>query len=918
MPTRSFKMTKARQIMSKFKPPAGSGSLLSRRRLLDKINEGLNRRLVLIHGPAGFGKTTLAVQWRQVLIERGARVAWLSLDTEDDELERFLCYMVEAIRYVEPSIGIDAISLLEGKSEQATSFVLTDLVNELEVFEGEIFLVLDDWHLIRNEAIQKSLVFLIEHAPSNLHLIIASRTQPPLPLGTLRVQSQLTEIDSVDLRFDVDESSTFLRELNQLDVDSDDVQLLWRTTEGWIAALQLASISLRSSSDTETLIHSFSGKHQAIGKYLVENVLNNLPAATLDFLMKTSILESLSGDLCAAVTGRADSQALLERLQEEDMFVRALDEEMQWFRYHHLFADFLRRRLERDHPEMVASLHRAASAWFAAQLETEEAVRHALAAGDIDRAIELVERDAMWLVHHSLMATLLRLINRLPRDRIANRCELQFAIAWANCLTHHSSEAQKALEHIERSLGGPTLPNEDSIRAEAQVVQSCIDIFADRLTGVEALLRPLIADVEANGPWVTGVGANVLTYVLIQTFRYEEALSLQRWAISLHERNPGPFSGVYGHCFAGMAEFALGQLTQAEESFSEALRLARNVAGRHSHAAQLAGALLGQLLYERNALGDAELLLEDSRTLGVEGGVGDFSIATYIYSCRLEVLNERYGDAHAILDEGAHIARKQSIERLAHAVESERIKLYLLQGDLRAADQLLIYLDEIRPAPATEEPGIAHQLHEIRQRSRVRVLSAKGEYPAAVQILNLLIADAQKRGRRLAEMQSRAQLACVLEIAGNRAEAEATLIPAVIYGASEGMFRTFLDEGPRLISVLERLRDRCRHGQVPAEMPPTSSYTLATIIAAGRQERRAPAQRSTQPTAATPTIEPLKARELDILKMLSQGRSNKEISRDLGVGIDTVKWYLKGIYAKLGVARRVQATSAARRLGLLS
>ena len=918
MPNRSFKNTRTRQILSKFKPPAGSGSLLPRRRLLDKLNESLNRRLVLIHGPAGFGKTTLAVQWRQVLIERGARVAWLSLDNEDNELERFLCYMVEAIRYVEPSIGIDAVSVLEAKSEQAASFVLTDLVNELEVFEGELFLVLDDWHLIRNEAIQKSLVFLIEHAPSNLHLIINSRTQPPLPLGTLRVQSQLTEIDSVDLRFDVAESSTFLRELNQLDVNSDDVQLLWRTTEGWIAALQLASISLRSSSDTETLIHSFSGKHQAIGKYLVENVLNNLPAATLDFLMKTSILESLSGDLCAAVTGRPDSQALLERLEEEDMFLRALDEEMQWFRYHHLFADFLRRRLERDHPEMVASLHRAASAWFAGQFETEEAVRHALAAGDVDRAIELVERDAMWLVQHSLMATLLRLINRLPQDRIANRCELQFAIAWANCLTHHSSEAQKALEHIERSLGGPTLPNEESIRAEAQVVQSCIDIFADRLTGVESSLRPHIESAETNGPWVTGVGANVLTYVFIQTYRFEEALSVQRWASSLHERTPGPFSGVYGLCFTGMAEFALGQLTLAEERLSNALRIARNVAGRHSHAAQLAGALLGQLLYERNALGDAELLLEDSRTLGVEGGVGDFSIATYIYSSRLEVLNERYGDAHAILDEGAHIARKQSIERLAHAIESERIKLYLLQGDLRAADQLLIYLDEIRSAPVTDEPGIAHQLHEIRQRSRARVLCAKGEYSAAVQTLNILVSDAQERGRRLAEMQLRAQLACILEIAGNRAEAEAVLIPAVIFGASEGMVRTFIDEGPRLISVLERLRDRCRHGQVPPEMPPTASYTLATIIAAGRQDKRAPSQRLSQTVTAMPAIEPLKARELDILKMLSQGRSNKEISRDLGVGIDTVKWYLKGIYAKLGVARRVQATTAARRLGLLS
>lgn len=911
-------------ISTKFRVPLGDKTHhVMRPRLLEQLNAGTGRKLTLIHAPAGCGKTTLATQWREELLKLGATVAWLSLDRNDSDLERCLSYIVEAIRLVEPSIAVDLVSLLEANSEGAAGFVLTDLVSEFENYTGEFFLVLDDWHLIKSEKIHDALLFLCAHSPPNFHLIVTCRSQPALPLAKLRLEAQLTEIKESDLRFDETECAAFLTSADKLGLRADQVQTLWKTTEGWIGALQLALISLRTSENRDQLIAKFSGKHHSIADYLTENVLNSLPGDTLEFLLKTSILDRLSGRLCSAVSGRPDAQIFLESLEKQDLFIRPLDDERVWFRYHHLFASYLQRRLERDYPEQVASLHLAASVWFAENGQTGEAISHALSAGDNERAIDLVEKDAMWLVEHSYMGTLLGWVNKLPKAPLRGRFALQLAIAWANCLIHRPADARSALVGVELALSGIDAAEARESIGEARVVQACIDIYEDRIEGIEATLRACLDDSIAYRPWIIAVAANVLTYVLIHSFRFEEAMRLQVWARPFHERTQGPFSAVYGRCFFGMAQLAIGQLAAAADSFQQTLSLARETAGRHSHAAQLAGALLGQVLYESNALHDAELLLEESRELGVEGGVADFSLATYITLSKIKVQQVDFADAHTILDEGASNAEQLSIERLSKAVAAERVRVLLAQGNITAANRMLgVFAAGGGVAAAALPDGITTQISEMGQMAQARVLCAQGQAQTAVALLTPLLEKAVANQRKYFEVCLRVQLAIALELAGLQENADEMLKVAVISGFPHGVVRTFLDEDSRLIVSLGRLRDKCR--RAPGDCPTHLIDWLDDLIAASRGSHcESPANPPLKGTAAkkssdAKSVEALKEREVDILRMLDQGRANKEIARSLGIGVDTVKWYLKAIFAKLGVARRAHAIAEARRLRIFS
>jgi serine/threonine-protein kinase PknK len=441
--------------LTKYHPPTPAHALVTRARLIGVLRAGDRRRLIVIHGPAGFGKSTLAAQWREVLVEAGGTVAWLTIDSDDNNVVWFLAHLIEAVRSVRPRMAEDLRQALEERGEEAGRHVLTSLINEIHEGGTRIVVIIDDWHRIANRATIDALAYLLDHGGHLLQVVVTSRTRAGLPMGRMRVRDDLVEIDGAALRFDLSESRAFLVEFGGLALDETDVAQLEQTTDGWVAALQLASLSLRDSDDPTALINRMSGRHHAIGEYLAENVLDTLEPAMLDFLMATSFTERISGDLACALAGVGHGQALLEQAEDGDLFLRRLDEDREWFRYHHLFAEFLQRRLARDQPERITQLHATASRWFAQHHLLREAVDHALAASDEERATELIELHGLELIEHAQMGTLLALISKLP-PRIAAVHRCCRVVPRCESARRFSSRGEDRTDQLARSSGSPT------------------------------------------------------------------------------------------------------------------------------------------------------------------------------------------------------------------------------------------------------------------------------------------------------------------------------------------------------------------------------------------------------------------------------------------------------------------------------
>ena len=901
-------------VTTRFRPPTPRGSLIERPSLLHTLRETLSRKLALIYGPAGFGKTTLATQWHAELRAAGTSTAWLAVDASDNDLNRFLLYLVEAVRSAEPDMGEGLRELIEANPDSASDFVIDTLVNDLSVHDDHFVLFLDDWHLVREAPVHEALQLLLARSPANLHVVVASRTRTGVPLARLRVQNELVEIDASRLRFDYEESRTYLTDVKSLDLPPEDLMALWRSTEGWAAALQLASLSLREAGDHERILHWTSGASNDISEYLAENVVDNLPADQVRFMLETSILERLSGELCAAVTGKKDSHARLEALERQEMFLLPLDEEREWFRYHHLFARFLQRRLQKQMPERLKPLHLAASEWFASHGQTTDAVKHALLADETARAVDLVERDAMSLVEHSHMSTLLNLVKQLPRTALFDRPRLQMAIAWAACLTHRRQEAVEALWHVERLAQAEPPARRQMLLDEAKVASACNSLYADEIEGIEKLVQPCLAKADRFSAWAVAVAANILAYCHLRAGDFDKVAPLILWARAYHDSSEGIFAAVYGRCFNGLAARSAGRLSDAREMFADAVEVAARTAGRQSYAARLSGALLGQLLYEQNDLARAERLVSESRVLGFEGGAIEFYIATFLSSSRLLSHKGKTEEALAILQEGEDTARALSLHRLGVAVACERVRVRLESGDVRGAEQVLGEIDALQGSN-----GLAMAPHDETQATvamaKARLLCARGTAGLAMGLLNTHLETARRTGHRLLELQLRILLAVALELDGQATEAEDALLSVVNEAVPLGMVRSFLDEGAPLMGILERARDRARRrgGDAASDLASGSFNAIAQrLLAASRH----PEHGMRGPAGPGARVSELTTRETEVLKLLEQGRSNKEIARALSISVDTVKWFLKNIFTKLGVSTRAQAVSESRRQDL--
>ncbi|MFE3293197.1 protein kinase [Rhodococcus sp. NPDC059234] len=800
---------------TRFRPPTPTRSLVERSRLIEAMHIDERRRLTVVHAPAGYGKSTLAAQWRDTLAADGVAVAWLTVDNDDNNVVWFLAHLVEAIRRVEPALARQLQLTLEEHADEAERYVLTSLVNEIHDRGVRTAVVVDDWHRVTDPASLEALNFLLENGCHHLQILVTTRNIGGLPMSRMRVRHELVEIDSTALRFATEESQRMLVELGGLQMTRTDVAELNESTDGWAAALQLAALSLRESGDPATLIDSISGGHHAIAEYLAENVLDTMDSTTLEFMLATSVTARTCGALASELTGTSRGLAMLEDVERRDLFLRRIDDrhDRDWFRYHQLFAKYLRRRLERDHPERVPELHRTAARWLAAHENLSEAVDHALESGDPDFAVDLVEQHGGGLVERSQLATLLGLVGKLPPALAATRPRLQLAVAWSNALLQRLAPTRTALDLVGAALdrAEPTRDRDD-LRAEASVVEGVLAVSAGRLHNVRELTAACLERAESLRPWVVSAAANVTSLWALQRYDFAEVRRLQQWAAPFHEQSSSPFNAMYGYCFAGIAANEELDVDAAEADFRNALTHADRLGGAQSHISRLAGSLLGNLLYQRGDVAGAEQLLHESSETSSGTAVFDFRVTSLGAGARISDLRRTM------------TSTARDLWGLANGPLVDH------SGDPSATDR--------PPGAAPEVSGLAAFTAEIEEIADIRALTA-GDDPDSAEIATArargIVARLDGAGRARALLEAKRLLAACLAAAGHLEEAEDVLAPVAATCAELGLVRFLLDEGPKLVTVVAALAADQRADRWPTDRPAVPVGFLEDVLAAAAE-----------------------------------------------------------------------------------
>ncbi|MDT5136618.1 MAG: serine/threonine-protein kinase PknK, partial [Mycobacterium sp.] len=599
---------------TRFRPPTFTRPTVPRQRILDRLGSGPRPKLVLIHAPAGYGKSTLAAQWAQTLTQQGVQTAWLAIDSDDNNTVWFLAHLVEAIRRTLPDLAETLQQEFEGHLENAQQYVLNALIDCLHSDKQTLGLVMEDWHRVHNTETTNALAYLLENSCHHLHLIVTSRTRTGLPLSAMAVQGELTEIDSSLLKFDVAESQALLVDQCGLNLTTADVAELEGSTDGWAAALQLVSLSLRDHSDPGSLIQNLSGRHKAIGEYLASNVLDSLEPALLDFLLSTCITKQICSGLATALTDNRRSQSVLEEIEKRDLFLRRTDAEGSWFQYHHLFADYLLHRLERDAADRIPELHRKGAQWFSEHQMLSQAVDHLILAADIAQAVDAVEQAAPDLNERSQMSTLIGLAGKLPAQNADARPRLQVDVAWANVVLHRLAAVADALRLAEAGIDAVPKEQAGDLRAEMDLIRAVVAAFQDRIdtSAAAEAVQACVDRADTLHPWILCRAADVGSFRAIRVFDFDDALRWQRWGHQYHQRISGALTVGYGYCFAAIAANEQLDVAGAEANLRHAMRIALLPSGRPTYVAKLAGSLLGELLYERGQLDEAEALLDDA------------------------------------------------------------------------------------------------------------------------------------------------------------------------------------------------------------------------------------------------------------------------------------------------------------------
>ena len=873
--------------------------LVPRPRLIARLNEGLRPacKLTLVSAPAGFGKTTLLGEWiRQ--IDRPA--AWLSLDERDDDPARFWAYLAAALGSLP---GFPYSSNLAEPSVPGERW-LTSLLNQISQLPAPAVLVLDDYHLVTNDAVQEHVAFLVAHLPPALHLVIATRADPPLPVARLRARGQLIEIRQQDLCFAQAEAATFLREVMGLELSADEIAALSERTEGWIAGLQMAAVSMQQRDDLSGFVRAFAGSHRFVMDYLMEEVLGRQPADLQAFLLYTSILERLSAPLCDAVCTRrpeAGSQSTLEYLEGANLFVTALDDRRTWYRYHRLFADLLQRELAERDPEQIPGLHQRASAWYEAHELLPESIEHALAAGDVERAATMIEQVVEPLLMRSEVTALRRWLGALPEASLDRHPELCAYHAWLLLLGGAPLRSvESRIAAVREHVASPS----SVAWGQLQSVRALIGLFQGQLDQAAALIEEARATLtEEDGFWY---GMAQWMWEVLQAPEAgsaEEMAPLQGLIRSQIDRQ-NVLLAVVGLCNMGELRAKQGRLREAEALFRRALAQATDAAGERLPIAGEPLIWLGELSRERNDLAAADhYLCEGIELLGRWGRIA--AIEGHVSLARLRQAQGDQAGTRDVLDEAERLAELfDATDMDDHVVALARARIAALQGDRQTVARWIQErgLNALDPDDLQIDATIALHVrkYELVTLGLARILWDRPR--EALPFLEPLLAEVTAKGRWGLGIEILALQAAAHHMLGNTAQALACLEESLARAEAEGYTRLYVEIGEPMAQLLYEAAQRGIHAE------------YAGRLLAAFPKPVAPAAASKQ---AEGLIEPLSEREHDVLAAIAEGLSNQEIAARLYISERTVKWHASNIYGKLQVSNRTEAVARARALGIL-
>lgn len=875
-------------LTTKLFRPTSQSALVSRPHLFAQLDEGKKNKVILVSAPAGFGKTTLISTWVK---QSNMPVAWLSLDDTDNAPTVFLTYLIAALQTIHPDMGKTILPALRSPQPSAPRSVLARLISDI-ANQSEILLVLDDYHLITSQAVHDILNQIIQHMPPNLHLVLATRTDPPLALPRLRGRQQLTELRTANLRFSLEETEHLLNHVKALNLPDKDIAALNLRTEGWITGLQMAVLSMQNRQDIHQFIESFTGSNRFILDYLLEEVLNHQPENIQDFLLKTSVLTKLSGDLCNAVSGDSNSQNILEELERANLFIIPLDDKRHWFRYHHLFADLLRQRLGLNAPDSIPALHIRASRWYETNNDLGSAIEHALAAKEYERIIHLLKEYIQSIWEHGDQTRLSKWLAALPQYVIQDHPVILAHHAFALCFSGQHQEAEAQLQLVEKAIGTDSKP----FSSMAATVRAFYSLYNNNIPVAANYANEALANLPADQHMWRALALSVQGD--IHAFRGHVPTCEKIWRAALQEAEIAgcTFFVLWDSAKLIVAQKRLGKLNEADQTFTRQIQRAAQEGYTQVSFPGSLYAVWGDVLLEWDRVDEAVTNMERGLSLSESQ-----NYSAGIAWSSLSLIAARFIQQDAA---GAEKAVHQLEKQLEHQklpdwtmnwLTAWKARICIAQGNLSKCKQIL------------QERGIVQNgsfgyPSEVEYLALVRLLIATGELSEAQMLLSRLQSQLENMGWVDKLIQAKLLQALILMQQGEDTEAINLLNSVLPLTEREGYLRVFLNEGPSMARLLYKT--------LQTNISPQYIGKLLAAFPLAEPQPDSPAPQIT-------LIEPISPRELDVLAQIASGASNQEIAASLHIALGTVKNHIKNIYAKLNVHSRTQALNKAKNLGLI-